>query len=374
MKIAGRIPAALSAALAFPAICCAATYTVTDLGTLGGAGSSGLGINASGQVTGASDTTGDTESHAFLWTPTTPNGTSGTMHDLRTLGGTQAEGVSINASGQVTGYSLTSGNSQHAFLYDGAMHDLGTSGERSSQGNGINASGHLVGASWDGATNRAFLYDGTRHYLDLSGGTSNSAVAINVSGQVAGSTGLDAFLWTPTTPNGVTGTSILLGSLGGFETTANGLNDSGHVTGESRGASFSSNHAFLYDGTMHDLGTLGGGYSNGYGINASDQITGESSTPGDAATHAFLYTPGSGMVDLNSLIDPLLGWNLGIGQAINDVGQITGYGYHGDDGQLHAFLLTPVPEPSSLILTVASLGAFFALARHKTAGGVERCS
>ncbi len=61
-------------------------YTVTDLGTLGGTFSAGTGINASGQVTGYSFTTGDAAVHAFLWTPTTPNGASGTLHDLGTLG------------------------------------------------------------------------------------------------------------------------------------------------------------------------------------------------------------------------------------------------------------------------------------------------
>ena len=37
---------------------------------------------------------------------------------------------------------------------------------------------------------------------------------------------------------------------------------------------------------------------------------GRLSYTGDTATIAFLYTSGSGMVDLNSLIDPLSGWEL----------------------------------------------------------------
>jgi probable HAF family extracellular repeat protein len=60
----------------------AAQYTVTDLGTLGGTESFGSGLNASGQVAGASYTTGGAAYHTFLWKPTTPNGASGTKTDL----------------------------------------------------------------------------------------------------------------------------------------------------------------------------------------------------------------------------------------------------------------------------------------------------
>jgi probable HAF family extracellular repeat protein len=330
----------------FAAAAAKPSYIVTDLGTLGGTGSTGLAINASGQVTGGASTIGDAESHAFVWTPTTPNGGSGVMHDIGTLGGTQSQGVSINASGQVTGDSLTAGDQAlHAFMYDGTMHDLGAVGDRSSNGTGINDSGHIVGVANDTATYRAFLYDGERHYL-LSDQDQPSAVAgINASGQVIINRRqpYGSFLWTPTTPNGTSGTVVSLGHLSGFETNANAINNSGQVTGEA--LPFSAQfHAFFYDGTMHDVGTLAGGFSNGWAINNSGQITGEASTA-DGTSVAFLYTSSGGMVDLNTLIDPASGWHLNIGRGINDAGQITGYGYVGDDQFLHGFLLTPVPEP-----------------------------
>jgi probable HAF family extracellular repeat protein len=343
-------------------------YHVTDLGTLGGSGALGLAINAGGQVTGASGTSGDAESHAFVWTPTTPNSVSGTMHDIGTLGGTQSEGVAINASAQVTGVSLIAGESSyHAFLYDGTMHDLGAVGGRGSNGNGINNLGHVVGVASDGATNRAFLYDGTRHYL--FGDEASFAAGINASGQVAGNRNSPsgAFLWSPTTPNGVFGTAVSLGHLGGFETNASAINASGHVTG--KGALFPSGyHAFLYDGTMHDLGALDDNYSNGYAINDFGQVTGESNS------HAFLFTSEMGMVDLNTLIDPLSGWTLGNGQGINNVGQITGFGFHGDDGQLHAFLLTPVPEPATfaLLMHCLPLLIWWCVCRSPKHGGIVR--
>src|SRR5262245_33034613 len=55
--------------------------SVTDLGTLGGTESSAWGINGLGQVTGWSYTADNGPPRAFLWTPTTPNGASGTMID-----------------------------------------------------------------------------------------------------------------------------------------------------------------------------------------------------------------------------------------------------------------------------------------------------
>jgi probable HAF family extracellular repeat protein len=60
---------------------------MADLGDLPGGrnSSSAHAINASGQVTGYSDTA--TGSHAMLWTPSTPNGASGSMFDLGDLPG-----------------------------------------------------------------------------------------------------------------------------------------------------------------------------------------------------------------------------------------------------------------------------------------------
>src|SRR5687767_7535118 len=123
-------------------------YHVTDLGTLGGTFSQGQDINASGQVTGESYTTGDAPHHAFLWTPTTPNGASGTLHDLGTLGGSYSAGLGINDSGHVTGQSDTTGNAAYrAFLHDGTLHDLGTLGGTNTSGWDINDSGQMTGSS-----------------------------------------------------------------------------------------------------------------------------------------------------------------------------------------------------------------------------------
>src|SRR6476646_3093980 len=128
----------------------AASYTITDLGMLGGTESSGSGLNAGGQVAGSSYTTGDAAQHAYLWKPTVSGGASGAMTDLGTLGGTQSFGNGLNASGQVAGESFTTGDAAtHAFLWKpptpggagGTMYNLGTLGGTNSYAYGINTSG-----------------------------------------------------------------------------------------------------------------------------------------------------------------------------------------------------------------------------------------
>ena len=111
---------------------------------------------------------------------------------------------------------------------------------------------------------------------------------------------------------------------------------------------------------MHDLGALGGSWAEGDAINNSDQIVGYSDTSGSSNPHAFRWTSSTGMVDLNTLIDPRNGWVLNFASGINDAGQICGGGTIG--GQSHAFLLTPIPEPSSIVL--AGLAAALGITIH----------
>jgi probable HAF family extracellular repeat protein len=74
---------------------------------------------------------------------------------------------------------------------------------------------------------------------------------------------------------GVQYTVTDLGTLGGSESFATGINNSGQVVGYCYNSNNATNRAFLYSGgSMQALGTLGGASSEAYGINSSGQVVG----------------------------------------------------------------------------------------------------
>src|SRR5574341_499122 len=242
---------ALAGAAAPPPAAYAATYTLIDLGTLGGDESRALGINNLGQVVGYSDLTSDVfPIHAFLWE-------NGVMTDLGGLGGDESAAADINDSGQVVGASTTvSGVYQdRAFLWEnGVMTDLGTLGGSWSSANGLNASGQVIG----------------------NGDTASSEI--------------HAFVWQ----NGV---MTDMSTLGGDYSTANAINNAGQVVGYSYTAS-GDTHAFLWEsGVMTDLGTLGGNYSTAKAINDPGQVAGVSYNA-DSYRRAFLAVPAANTAPL----------------------------------------------------------------------------
>jgi probable HAF family extracellular repeat protein len=225
----------------------------------------------------------------------------------------------------------------------------------------------------------------------LPGGYYSQASAINDHGQVVGYANFGktedvfqpqhAFLYS-------NGTMSDLGTLGGTQSYATGINNAGQIVGFS---TLTSNlqgavHAFLYqNGAMHDLGTLGGKSSWAYGINNWGQIVGWSDTGQTTRTqqgispvsHAFLYENGK-MLDLNNFISSSSGWTILSAKAINNLGQILAEGI-GPDGHFDDILLTPshlpappatvyppeeveqaVPEPTTLAMYAVVIAALVA--------------
>jgi probable HAF family extracellular repeat protein len=297
--------------------------TMIDLGTLAGdSKSSAAGVNEKNAIVGISMAE-DGRTHAFLW--------DGAMHDIGNLGAELAEANAVNESGQVVGASAARpGRGQHAFLWtpsrpngaNGRMVDLGIlPNGRSSYAMDVNDRGVAVGYANDTEwMSHPFLWvpdqpnapTGTMIELPyLPGAEHGVAEAVNAEGSVVGSMEVGspvstdrAFLWTPNEPNGTSGAIVDLGTLGGDHSYAFGVNTAGDVVGYA-------------------------------------QLPGDDSGwPG--VDHAFLYTDGV-MFDLNSVLpSDVTGVELMMAQSISDGGQIVGTAVI--DGHRHAYLLTPLPD------------------------------
>src|SRR5579871_4475767 len=349
------------------------SYSVMDLGTLGGTFSFGGGVNEQGWVNGESSLQGDQIQHAFLWR-------NGAMLDLRTLGGpNSASGYTLNDAGLVAGGSETSTLNPLGYQFcdfDGFIdfppHDClpftwrggvmtqlpllrdqyGQSGNNGTAQQGNNR-GEIVGVSentlldptcssptlqqkpvvWK---NRA-VYELSLLPGDLNGVTTG----INDYGQIVGFAGtgecanefFHAMLWENGTPTD-------LGNLGGINNNqAQFINNRGQVVGLSDLSGDLTGHAFLWqNGVMSDLGTLPGDASSaGFAISERGQIVGQSC---DASLNcrAFFWQDGV-MTDLNTLTadSPLY---LVVAYGINTGGEITGLGIT-STGEAHAYLATP---------------------------------
>jgi len=149
-------------------------------------------------------------------------------------------------------------------------------------------------------------------------GGATAAYAVNSLGQAAGESlvgGLShAFLASD-------GGILDLGTLGGAESIAWGINDSGWVVGLSW-ADDGFIHPFLYTDHMIDLGSLGGTGGAAYAINSSSEIVGGAATPSNVM-HAFRYSAESGMQDLGAL-GAYGDYEGSTAYGINSVGDVVG--------------------------------------------------
>jgi probable HAF family extracellular repeat protein len=255
--------------------------TTDDLGTLGGTNSFAKAINDLGLVVGYSERA-DGTTHAFAWSVTTG------LNDLGTFGGPTSEADSINNAGQIVGGAdlpvgpgtfhafrinfgsiITPAANSSCFFGSCSPDDLGTLGGGHGQAFGINGSGQATGVSEIPDTGippqRAFLtapnalIDPARDNLgSLPPGFITFGRAVNSSGQVVGEALLNdggdshAFIFDH-------GLLVDLNSLippgsGWILIQANGINDSGQITGFGRHNG--TPRAFLLSPVISQLGTI----------------------------------------------------------------------------------------------------------------------
>ena len=343
----------------------AASYTVTDLGTLGGSRSFASGINDSGQIVGHSELAGNAVVRPFLYS-------NGSMTDLGTLGGSIGYAYAINNSGQVVGTSYTAGNiATKAFLYSsGNMTGLGTLGGANSYAYDINNSGQIVGASQitSPTVHHAFLFSNSVMSDLGSGSIASSAHGINDSGQVVGTADNTAFLYSQgsMTNLGPFGVDFLGFPYGGSATAINATGQIvGNLTKSPLPGQSPNSQAIQFTNGTYTL--LGGGWVSD--INDSGQAVGSLSdnvyngVGYVKESFGLLYKNGTA-IRLNSLIDPQSGWAIRDAAGINKQGQIAAWGCRSDG--CRAVLLNPVPLPAAVLLFTSGLLGLGVFARRNT--------
>jgi probable HAF family extracellular repeat protein len=312
-------------------------YKLNDLGTLGGPQSIIFGVtrplNNKGVASGCADTS--------ILDPNNPQ---------------NPYFFQPNYSGGLDPYI------QHAFQWqDGVLSSLGAlPGGSSSCTQWINERGLIVGGATNGAidpltgypeVNAVLWTNGAIRNLGTLGGNESVAFGLNNRGQAVGfalntipdsftnvfafgATQAHAFLWQY-------GLMQDLGTLGGPDSVAFVANERGQVAGQSFTNSTPNGTTgvptmdpFLWeDGKMLDLGTLGGTFSVTNDLNNSGQVVGQSNLAGDMTSHPFLWDKKKGLIDLGTF-----GGSNGTATWLNDTGEVVGQANVTGDTGHEAFL------------------------------------
>ncbi len=309
----------------------AATYTVIDLGTLGGTSSGATDINNRGDVVGWAATSSGAV-HAFVYR-------DGKMIDIGTLGGRSSKATGISDNRAVVGLSgVAGGGPQHAFLWranQGSMHNLGLIAPAR-----IGDTGAIIGNGTNaaGESQAAFRNQQGWVSLPLDGFGGSIGEDVNNSGTAVGTLVDDPHGASPFEyANGVL--TRLPSVETASETAAVAINDNGLIAGQT----FDPLGMVIFDGTSwQPISTPALFIPEIHDMNNCRDIVGAFHPVQFFKPSAFIITGGVG-TDLNTLIPSGSGWHLGTATAINDSGEIAGVGRH--NGVQHAFLLVPsTPE------------------------------
>ena len=335
-----------------------ASYTLTDLGSLGGGDTQAFDVNDSSQVAGYSRTS-SLQSRAFMWT-------DGQMVNLGVANADdfRSAATDVNGLGDAVGTStLKNGLARAALFRNGSAIGLTPElppYEGTSFASAINDLGHIVGAVDDDdsqAYEGVLWANGSRTDLGGLGGVSTRPADINNAGQIVGTSttsvalGLShAFLWQ----NGqMTDLGVLEGDQ---DSDASAINEDGVIVGTS--GRLDENTAAVYRPFIYSSGVMTAipvQSSEAYAtdINDAGVVVGIMRTGGTFSPyHAWIYVDGV-VTNLNSLVASGSGLHLAYANAINNNGEIVGLAYDAQ-GRAHGFLLTPggsgePPPPSPTI-------------------------
>lgn len=322
-------------------------HTIEELAPLpGGQVTKAYSINRNGVVAGSSEN-GSRTVRAVIWRGTAPV-------LLPTTGGSTQidEAFAINSADDVGGRMGAAEDWEHAWIARraGAVTDI--SGGATSEVDAINEDGLAAGVWRSLAAPTVYNAvrwnaDGTRIDLGTLGGNNSHAWGMEKHGQVVGASKLTpepspfhAFFWFDGSMRDINGTAF---SSVAFAIAADRWPDpSGAYTwivGDFQRESGVPEHAFLFhNGTMTDLGTLPGHVSShAWAINSQHTIVGDCGN--DLRVFRACMWVGGRVMDLNDTLPSGSGWVLETARGINSRGQIVGWGTH--NGQQRAYRMTP---------------------------------
>ncbi|MBC7664832.1 MAG: hypothetical protein H7276_13785 [Caulobacter sp.] len=111
---------------------------------------------------------------------------------------------------------------------------------------------------------------------------------------------------------------------------------------------------------MTDLGTLGGTNSYALGMNSFGDVIGMSTLAGSTVQHSFLYSDGK-MSDLSTLFPGVTSF---VAAGINDARQVIGTATT-QAGSIRGLIVSAVPETQGFMLLVAGFAALATIGRRR---------
>nr|WP_041296580.1 autotransporter domain-containing protein [Janthinobacterium sp. Marseille] len=290
--------------------------------------------------------------HAAIW-----NTTTGEMLNLGTLGGVAMVHATNTSGDVVVGDSGVLGaNGYHVIRgfrwtqAKGQLEDLGTLGGTYSSARAINAVGDVVVGLSDmplNANNRIFSHafrwteaSGKMEDLGTLGGLQSVAHGVNAIGDVVvgesdipedanGNEAQHAFRWTQAKGKMEDLHSPINGDWLGYNSSAHAVNAAGDVVvGVVRSSDLSIGHAFRWTeakGKMESLGTLGGN-SFAVAVNAKGDVVVGQAMLANGDPRAFRWTETSGMQSVEDWLAAhgviVKGANTNFATGVNDRGDV----------------------------------------------------